>query len=56
VVAVLLWRAGLAVSVLPQAYQDVLEVAADARRPLRAAQFAAAVALTRTGRGSRACD
>jgi hypothetical protein len=33
VVAVLLWRAGLAVSVLPQAYQDVLEVAADARPP-----------------------
>ena len=38
VVAVPPWRAGLEVSVLPQAYQDVLEVAADARRPLRAAQ------------------
>ena len=32
-------------SVLPQAYQDLLEVAADAGRPLRAGEFAAAAGL-----------
>jgi hypothetical protein len=32
--------------VLPQAYQDRLEVAEDARRPLRAAQIAAAAGLS----------
>ena len=30
---------------LPQSYQDLLEVAADAGRPLRAAEFAAAAGL-----------
>jgi len=41
-VAVPPWRAGLEASVLPQAYRDLLEVAEDAGRPLRAAQIAAA--------------
>ena len=36
------WREGTEASVLPRAYQDLLEVAADAGRPLRAAEFAAA--------------
>ena len=42
VLAVPPWRAGLEVSVLPQDYRDLLEVAGDAGRPLRAAQVAAA--------------
>ena len=40
------WREGSPASVLPQAYQDLLEVAADAGRPLRAAEFAAATGLS----------
>jgi cell division septum initiation protein DivIVA len=44
------WRAGLEVSVLPQDYRDLLEVAGDAGRPLRAAQIAAAAGLS-TDRG-----
>ena len=36
---------GLEASVLPQSYQDLLEVAADAGRPLRAGEFAAAAGL-----------
>jgi hypothetical protein len=39
------WQEGLQASVLPQSYQDLLEVAADAGRPLRAAEFAAAAGL-----------
>lgn len=39
------WQDGLEVSVLPRAYQDLLEVAADAGRPLRAGEFAAATGL-----------
>ena len=35
VLAVPPWRAGLEVSVLPQAYRDLVEVAGDAGRPLR---------------------
>jgi putative protein kinase ArgK-like GTPase of G3E family len=50
VLAVPLWRAGLKVSVLPQDYRDLLEVAGDAGRPLRAAQIAAAAGLS-TDRG-----
>ncbi len=46
VLAVPPWRAGLEVSVLPQGYRDVLEVAEDAGRPLRAAQIAAAAGLS----------
>jgi hypothetical protein len=46
VLAVPPWRAGLEVSVLPQAYQDLVEVAEDAGRPLRAAQIAAAAGLS----------
>jgi hypothetical protein len=42
VLAVPPWRAGLEVSVLPENYRDLLEVAEDAGRPLRAAQIAAA--------------
>jgi cell division septum initiation protein DivIVA len=42
VVTVPPWRAGLGVSVLPQDYRDLLEVAEDAGRPLRAGQIAAA--------------
>jgi hypothetical protein len=36
------WQEGAGASVLPQSYQDLLEVAEDAGRPLRAAEFAAA--------------
>ena len=39
------WREGMEASVLPRAYQDLLEVAADAGRPLRAGEFAAAAGL-----------
>ncbi len=39
------WQDGSGPSVLPQSYQDVLEVAADAGRPLRAGEFAAAAGL-----------
>jgi hypothetical protein len=46
VLAVPPWRAGLEASVLPQAYRDLLEVAEDAGRPLRAAQIAAAAGLS----------
>jgi hypothetical protein len=45
VVMVPSWRAGLEVSVLPQEYRDLLEVAEDAGRPLRAGQIAAAAGL-----------
>jgi chromosome segregation ATPase len=44
------WRAGLEASVLPQEYRDLLEVAEDAGRPLRAGQIAAAAGLS-TDRG-----
>jgi hypothetical protein len=39
------WQEGSDASVLPQAYQDLLDVAADAGRPLRAGEFAAAAGL-----------
>ena len=39
------WQEGSEASVLPQPYQDLLEVAADAGRPLRAGEFAAAAGL-----------
>jgi hypothetical protein len=39
------WQEGSPASVLPQSYQDLLEVAADAGRPLRAGEFAAAAGL-----------
>ena len=39
------WQEGSDASVLPRAYQDLLEVAADAGRPLRAGGFAAAAGL-----------
>jgi hypothetical protein len=39
------WREGAEASVLPRAYQDLLEVAADAGRPLRAGEFAVASGL-----------
>jgi len=44
------WRAGLGADALPQDYRDLVEVAEDAGRPLRAAQFAAAAGLS-TERG-----
>jgi hypothetical protein len=44
------WQAGLDVSVLPRDYRDLLEVAEDAGRPVRAAQIAAAAGLS-TERG-----
>ena len=44
------WRSGLDASVLPQDYRDLLEVAQDAGRPVRAAQIAAAAGLS-TERG-----
>jgi hypothetical protein len=40
------WRPGLAQSVLPPSYQDLLEVLADAGRPLRAGNIAAAAGLS----------
>ena len=40
------WRPGLAQSVLPPSYQDLLEVLADAGRPLRAGSIAAAAGLS----------
>jgi hypothetical protein len=39
------WQEGAEALVLPRAYQDLLEVAADAGRPLRAGEFAAAAGL-----------
>ena len=45
-VTVLPWQEGAGASVLPRAYQDLLEVAADAGRPLRAGEFAAAAGLS----------
>ena len=39
------WREGSEASVLPRACRDLLEVAADAGRPLRAGEFAAAAGL-----------
>jgi hypothetical protein len=39
------WREGTEASVLPQGYRDLLEVDADAGRPLRAAEFAVATGL-----------
>jgi hypothetical protein len=39
------WQEGTEASVLPRSYQDLLEVAADAERPLRAAEFAVAAGL-----------
>lgn len=39
------WQEGAEASVLPQSYQDLLEVAAGAGRPLRAGEFAAAAGL-----------
>lgn len=39
------WQEGSDASVLPRLHRDLLEVAADAGRPLRAAQFAAAAGL-----------
>jgi hypothetical protein len=44
-VTVPVWQAGVAGAVLPVAYRDVLEVLADAAKPLRARQIAAALGL-----------
>jgi hypothetical protein len=46
VVTVPPWRPGLARSVLPASYRDLLEVLADAGRPLRAGSIAAAAGLS----------
>jgi hypothetical protein len=46
VVTVPPWRPGLAQSVLPPSYRDLLEVLADTGRPLRAADIAAATGLS----------
>ncbi|MGH7734434.1 MAG: hypothetical protein ACREOE_12215, partial [Gemmatimonadales bacterium] len=40
------WQEGTEASVLPRAYRDLMEVAADAGRPLRAGEFAAATGLS----------
>ncbi len=45
------WRPGLAQSVLPPSYQDLLEVLADAGRPMRAGSIAAAAGLS-TGKSA----
>ena len=39
------WQEGAEASVLPRSYQDLLEVAEDAGRPLRAVEFAVATGL-----------
>ena len=39
------WQEGAEAPVLPRSYQDLLEVAADTGRPLRAGEFAAAAGL-----------
>jgi hypothetical protein len=39
------WREGMEAPVLPQSYRDLLDVAADAARPLRAGEFATAAGL-----------
>ncbi len=39
------WQEGSEASALPRSYQDLVEVAADAGRPLRAAEFVAAAGL-----------
>jgi hypothetical protein len=39
------WQEGAGASALPPSYQDLLEAAADAGRPLRAAEFAVATGL-----------
>ena len=39
------WQEGADAAVLPRPYQDLMEVAADAGRPLRAGEFAAAAGL-----------
>ena len=46
VVTVPPWRPGLAQSVLPPSYRDLLEVLADAGRPMRAGSIAAAAGLS----------
>jgi hypothetical protein len=46
VLAVPPWRAGLEASALPEAYRDLVEVAEEAGRPLRAVQIAAAAGLS----------
>ncbi|MGW3985382.1 hypothetical protein [Streptomyces mirabilis] len=43
---VLPWHAGLDISALPRAYQDLVEVLSDAPGPLRAGQVAAAAGLS----------
>jgi cell division septum initiation protein DivIVA len=53
VVTVPPWRAGVEVSVLPREYRDLLEVAEDAGRPLRAGQIAAAAAPSATNTTDR---
>ena len=40
------WQEGSDASVLPRVHQDLLELAADAGRPLRAAEFAVAAGLS----------
>jgi hypothetical protein len=40
------WQEGAEATVLPQSYRDLLEVAEDAGRPLRAAEFAVATGLS----------
>ena len=50
VLAVPPWQPGVEADVLPRDYRDLLEVAGDAGRPLRAAQIAAAAGLS-TDRG-----
>jgi hypothetical protein len=46
VMAVPPWRPGLAQSVLPPSYRDLLEILTDAGRPLRAGSIAAAAGLS----------
>jgi hypothetical protein len=44
------WQEGAEASALPRSYQDLVEIAADAGRPLRAAEFAPRQGWTRARR------
>jgi hypothetical protein len=54
-VTVAQWQVGVGEAVLPVAYRDVLEVLADAGKPLRAKQIAAALGLGQEPRHVEGC-
>ena len=56
VLAVPPWRPGLEASVLPEAYRDLLEVAEDAGRPLRAGQIDASFNIDAVSKTYQECN